>query len=442
MDIENKKNIEELLKTLRTDKNAPSKLLKIYAGQMYSEAKLYISDKEEAKNTCSQAFAHTYGALSNAEAEDVEGILKKAVQDECIRTTVFNESETDYNPDDEVPDENASFPEDMDKIKSALRRVLDHLTPAQRLIAVLKYRDGLSFSTIADKLNVSEFGIKGILQDAKDTLKKSNVDTGMVFALINKVFPYYEAPAEESEERLTLFEKDLSELKNKELTNDDQFNTTLSELKDFFNTAAISPHTGSMYRRNDDSDEDYSDSDEKTMEMDKIVDDEDYSSESKASSVLKTINDPVVYWGKRVAIILTLMVVGFGISLGVSALRNNKKAEPAVTPEPVETETSDTEENAETEETENTPEPEETPESEETPEPDEGILGSGYINVTDLSIRSGPGITYEQNGISEYAATYDIYEIAQADGYTWYRVGEGQWIPDYEGQYVIYTPKE
>ena len=50
-------------------------------------------------------------------------------------------------------------------------------------------------------------------------------------------------------------------------------------------------------------------------------------------------------------------------------------------------------------------------------------------------------VHYEYDGI-EYDATYDVYEIAEADGYTWYKVAEDQWVADYLGQYVTYTPKE
>lgn len=433
MDIENKEYIEELLKNLRTDAGAPKKLLQLFASQMYSEAKLYISDKEEARNMCTQAFSHAYSALSRANAEDVEDVLKKAVQDECIRTTFIEGSSTVYTSDDEIPDENAAFPEDPEKVNSGLRSILDHLTPAQRLIAVLKYRDGLSFSTIADKLDISEAGVKGILQDAKNSLNNASIDTGMVFALVNKVFPYYEAP--EPEESVTSFENDLSSLKNRKLTEEEQFTTTLSELKDFFNTAAV--QTGSMNQGNSDEDQD---DDQKTMEMHRVIDDdsddEDYSSLSSSPSSPKTVSDPIVVWGKRIAIILALLAVGFGISIGISALHSRNKTAPVTTPEPVATETAEPEDNTVTEE------PEATPEPEETPEPDDGIIGSGYINVTDLTIRTGPGVNYEQNGITQYGETYDVYEVTEADGYNWYRVGEGQWVADYQGQYVIYTPKE
>ena len=429
MDMENKEYIEDLIKNLRTDDNAPKELLQFFAGPMYNEAKLYISDREKARNTCIEAFSHMYLALSNAKAEDVEDILKKAVQDECIRTAVVEESDTVYTPEDEVPDEEVIVPQDIKKIYSTLKGILGRMTPAQRIIAVLKYRDGLSFSTIANKLNIEESAVKGILQDAKNSLNDSNVDMGMVFALINRAFPYYKA--EEPSESSFVLTKDLSALKNQELTEEEQFNTTLSEIKDFFNTAAVAAQTGSEH---DDTDQDLSDFDDKTMELQAIVDDDpEYEADEIGKSFFKSpkaVNDPIVYWGKRIAIVLALLVVGFAIAIGVSALRS-RKSTPVNTPEPTET--------TEIEEIE---EPTPTPEIEETPEPDDGIIGSAHVMVTDLTIRKGPGVSYEQNGITEYDATYDVYEIAEADGYTWYKVAEDQWVADYLGQYVTYTSKE
>ena len=427
--MENKEYVEELLKNLRTDDNAPKQLLQFYAGPMYNEAKLYISDREKARNTCIEAFSHMYLALSNAKAEDVEDILKKAVQDECIRTAAIEASDTVYTSDDEVPDEEVILPQDIKKIHSTLKSVLDRLTTVQRIIAVLKYRDGLSFSTIADKLNIDESEVKGILQDAKDSLNDANVDMGWIFALINKAFPYYKA--EEPSESSVVLAKDLSALKNPELTEEEQFNTTLSEIKDFFNTAAVSRQAG---LNNEDADQDASD--DKTMELHTVVDDDpedEYEVNETGKSFFKSpkaVNDPIVYWGKRIAIVLALLVVGFVIAIGVSAIRS-RKSTPVNTPEPTET--------AEAEETE---EPTPTPEIEETPEPDDGIIGSAHILVTDLTIRKGPGVSYEQNGLTEYDATYDVYEVAEADGYTWYKVAEEQWVADYLGQYVTYTPKE
>ena len=69
------------------------------------------------------------------------------------------------------------------------------------------------------------------------------------------------------------------------------------------------------------------------------------------------------------------------------------------------------------------------------------MIGSAYIIVTDLNIRKGPGVGYEINGMAELEKNYDVLEIAEADGYTWYKVGDEQWIPDLAGQYVTYTSK-
>ena len=427
--------VEELLKNLRTDREAPKKLFQLFGNQMYKEARLYISDKDEAKNLCKQAFKHSYAALSKAKAEDVETVLKQAVLDECIKNTELEKSSTGYTDEDEVPASHASVSKDTNKVISTLRGILNHLTVSQRLVAVLKYRDGLDFKAIAKKLNTTEYNVKGILQDAKNSLKASNADISLVAALVNKMYPFYK-----EDDNAVSAVKTPANLTSEE----EQFNYSVNELKEFFNTRTISMKAVSDHGI-DDTDGNQFEADQNQAQMNAAanegegIDDTASSAKMIMAAAMSAESDkkkhdekynPVTYWVKRVAILLALLILGFAIAVGVSALRS-KKSTPVNTPEPTET--------ADIEETE---EPTPTPEIEETPEPDDGIIGSAHIIVTDLTIRKGPGAGYEQNGITEYDATYDVYEVTEADGYTWYKVAEDQWVADYLGQYVTYTPKE
>ena len=425
--------VEELLKNLRTDREAPKKLFQLFGNQMYKEAKLYISDKDEAKNLCKQAFKHSYAALSTAKAEDVETVLKQAVLDECIKNTELEKSSTGYTDEDEMPAVHAAVSKDTNKVISTLRGILNHLTVSQRLVAVLKYRDGLDFKAIAKKLNTTEYNVKGILQDAKNSLKASNADISLVAALVNKIYPFYQ---EETDDGVIAPERNISKLTSEE----EQFNTSVNELKEFFNTRTISMKAVSDHGIDDTDDNQFDVEQNNTqLQTGEEIDDTASSAKMIMAAAMSAESDkkkhdekynPVTYWVKRIAVLLALSILGFAIAVGVSALRS-KKSTPVNTPEPTET--------AEVEET---AEPTPTPEIEETPESDDGIIGSAHIIVTDLTIRKGPGAGYEQNGITEYDATYDVYEIAEADGYTWYKVGEDQWVADYFGQYVTYTAKE
>jgi len=436
MDIENKEYIEELLSSLATDQNSRQKLLQLYAKKMYKEAQLYISEKEAAKETCMRAFNRACSSLNNAKAEDVWPVLKKAVQDECVRTVVIEDSDTAYTTSDEVPDDETFAPENTEKVYSALRKLLRNLSGAQRLIAVLKYRDGLSFSTIADKLNITETQTKGILQDAKNSLKEANTNMGLVFAMVKKLFPYYDAS--EQEEGEPFLEERYSTAVKDDLTEEERFTKTLEEIEAFFETAEIEKNRESESAAEKNADD--SDLRQDTMELQTVDDSDDVDffsntpkpleESEKTGNILKT---PYVSWGIRIAVILALLLIGIGAGSVISRMLR-KEAEPVNTPVPTES--------AEPERDTASEEPETTEEPEETPEPDDGVIGSAYILVTDLTIRTGPGVAYEQNGLTEPETTYDVLEIAQADGYTWYRVGEGMWVADYEGQYVTYTPKE
>ena len=86
------------------------------------------------------------------------------------------------------------------------------------------------------------------------------------------------------------------------------------------------------------------------------------------------------------------------------------------------------------------PAPTPTPTPEPTPE-GEPVIGQATINVTDLTIRNGAGVSFEYVDLAEPDTTYDVYETAEADGYTWYRIGENQWVPS-DGTWIAYTPKE
>ena len=142
--------------------------------------------------------------------------------------------------------------------------------------------------------------------------------------------------------------------------------------------------------------------------------------------------NPKEYWLKWIISIVLLAILAVGIGVAFAIIRTDRKQ----TPEPVKTAVTETPEVPE-----ETPEPTPTPEPTEEPVPDDGSIGTAEILVTDLMMRKGPGVTYEQNGMGEPQKTYTVYETAEADGYTWYRVGEDQWVPDLQSQFVTYTPK-
>lgn len=67
-------------------------------------------------------------------------------------------------------------------------------------------------------------------------------------------------------------------------------------------------------------------------------------------------------------------------------------------------------------------------------------IGKVVVNVTDLNIRSSASTSGSLVGNAEEGKTYYVFETASDDSYTWYRIGEDQWIAD-DGSWLTYTEK-
>lgn len=84
-----------------------------------------------------------------------------------------------------------------------------------------------------------------------------------------------------------------------------------------------------------------------------------------------------------------------------------------------------------------------TPEATPTPTPAavqqaSGTIGKVTVNVDNLNIRASASTSSESKGHATQGTTYDVYETASADGYTWYRIGTDQWIAS-DGTWAVYT---
>ena len=110
------------------------------------------------------------------------------------------------------------------------------------------------------------------------------------------------------------------------------------------------------------------------------------------------------------------------------------KPTPETTPEPTMDYTLTPEETAEPngeEGTEATAEP--TQEA-----PVNAIIGTASVKVDKLNIRTKPSTAGDRVGTAVNGKTYDVYETASGEGYTWYRIADNQWIADKGGQWVTY----
>lgn len=125
--------------------------------------------------------------------------------------------------------------------------------------------------------------------------------------------------------------------------------------------------------------------------------------------------------------VLTVILVIAGINIAGFFINNHSDSDPVAT--------------ATTEPTELpgfTPTP--TPEVIETPETTNSDSGSLYVMVDQITIRNAPTLNGEAMGTVYYGETYSVYDVQQADGYTWYLIDQtnGGWIAS-DGSWVSYT---
>ena len=439
MENNNTQNIQALLQQAIHDKNAAVSLLNIYRNDMLKEAHVYLKDGNAAKDAVIRAFRNAYKDIRNANAEDLGKWLNQYVQDECIKASLpLKKAESQsYTEADEIPAGRMKMPEE-NRIRKNLRAVLNKLDTSERIVSVLRFRDQYSFKEIAEKCRVSEDEVRYILTDAKKTITDAKGSLPVIFALVNHLYPYYKETAPSEEKQKAAFVGKLS-------IEEEEFNTELRELREFFNTMTMSTTKLSDHDIDDSEDADAENIDQ-TFEMRAIRELSDSNVNDTASSarmimaaamevgsekdVSEQEYDPKGYWFKRIVtgVLLAILAVGIGVAVAIIKSDHSDDKEPQRT---AETETATPEATAET-----------TPEPTEEAVPDDGSIGTAYILVTDLTMRKGPGVIYDQNGMAEPQKTYTVYEVTQADGYTWYRVGEDQWVPDLQSQFVTYTAKE
>ncbi len=67
------------------------------------------------------------------------------------------------------------------------------------------------------------------------------------------------------------------------------------------------------------------------------------------------------------------------------------------------------------------------------------VIGQCYINVDAIKVRTAPNLNAEQVDVATLGQLKEVYEVVENDGYTWYRIGEDNWIAS-DGSWVSYTP--
>ena len=71
-------------------------------------------------------------------------------------------------------------------------------------------------------------------------------------------------------------------------------------------------------------------------------------------------------------------------------------------------------------------------------ETDENRIGTIKVVVSNLYFRDNPSTGGSSTGISREGISYPVYETQEADGYTWYRIDQGNWLAS-DGSWVEYS---
>ncbi len=69
-----------------------------------------------------------------------------------------------------------------------------------------------------------------------------------------------------------------------------------------------------------------------------------------------------------------------------------------------------------------------------------GYIGSIYVKVENLNTRDKPSTSGNKLEKLKENFIYTVYEITEAEGYTWYRIGDSRWTADKNGEWVSYWP--
>lgn len=82
--------------------------------------------------------------------------------------------------------------------------------------------------------------------------------------------------------------------------------------------------------------------------------------------------------------------------------------------------------------------PSATPTPTATPDEHAGYVGHLTVTTDVVRVRNSASLSGTEVGSATYGQEYDVIATADADGYTWYEIGENQWMPS-DGTWAEYT---
>lgn len=432
--------LQELLeKAQQRDIEASKEILRRISDKMYFVTRLYIASHEEARSVEQAGLKKVFARLKEVtNPEWFESWVSEIVRKEAIsRILPLTESTTSsnlYTEADEIPNHMAILPETTEGKKYQVLEMMDKLSTGARAALALHLYDGLSIEESAKLLMSTPQSVMSWITEAKDTLMNKGFNLGTLIILMEKLNPV-------SNRALVQKMHDDIALKSVE---DDVLSSVFAQpvtpvpTPSFPDLPSTAGNTVEMPVAKDDNEDTMSslpvtpseakvpqDSATQVLKK-KLFDDDDEEVDDYEEEDSKGGNKIVL---GLIIILLLMLVAGlgwivvdkFGGGIDLGSIFGSKKDTTSIVASSDETQ-------------EATPTPEVTPE----PTPEAQDNGEVEVVIESLNIRSGAGTDFAVVGTAYRGDKYTVVSIQQTNDYTWYQIGDNQWIADVNNQYITY----
>ena len=459
--------VKDLVEKASTgDRAAINDLLKLYISDMYFVTRLYVKDRDQARTTEQTALRNALKRLGESKrSERFEDWLYTIVQSEALESVLPVSVESSDDVSYTGADEFATIIDEYNDEECRVRilHILDALPDNERVASALRFYDHYSLDEIAQKMFISKDEVKALLTSAKENINDSEADLGSFLALVNRIHPdTNETAALELGEK----ERDLEASFDEEDSVEIGFDTSATSqielpeagtpvvpmenepLPNVMPTEAKHPEAPAPQQpvvEHGVGKEEVAAgaavaaagaaaASATTQAKAETQTQEQASKQTTKQPKEKKKNNLL-----RILLILLLLLALVAGAYWFLFMRDSGGSRPEPTPSATPVITP-----SETVEPTQEPEPTATVEPEPTPTADPNgdgtyVIGKAVVNVDDLRVRSGASTSDAQVGTATKGYTYDVYQIKEAGGYTWYKISsDDEWIAS-DGSWVSYT---
>ncbi len=177
-----KKTDEDLVSLVVSTQNeyAISLLYSRYSQKIFSRSLSFVKDREIAEDLTHDIFMKILMSLASFKGKSKFSTwIYSITYNYCVdflrkrQKVRFQQSEFQKETDKYVSDEEIADARELQEIKvERLMTILEDINPEEKMILMMKYRDGLSIKQIQTIFDLSESAVKMRLKRAKEKVKK------------------------------------------------------------------------------------------------------------------------------------------------------------------------------------------------------------------------------------------------------------------------------